>query len=155
LPFPYSKAIEKGGGSYHLLLLQYKVATFFAMLQGKKRSSKTKQKEGDGNFATIAFFFAVVAFLAVLQRNAAKQDGKEGDRSVTAVTFFVVQCISTRGRRRRQQLLSPSLLHCSAAPQEQEEGDDSCHCNTKEKKKAMVALLSSPSLLHSNAAQLE
>jgi len=38
---------EEGGGCFRLLL-QYKVAAFFAMLQGKKKS-KTKEKEGDGN----------------------------------------------------------------------------------------------------------
>jgi hypothetical protein len=40
---------EKGGDSCRLLL-QYKVAAFCAMLQGKKKQNKTKEKEGDGNY---------------------------------------------------------------------------------------------------------
>jgi hypothetical protein len=39
---------EKDGGSCRLLL-QYKVPAFFAMLQGKKNLSKTKEQEGDGS----------------------------------------------------------------------------------------------------------
>jgi hypothetical protein len=39
---------EEGGGSCRLLL-QYKVPTFFLMLQRKNKLSKTKEEEGDGN----------------------------------------------------------------------------------------------------------
>jgi hypothetical protein len=51
------------------------------MLQGKKRRSKTKEDEGDGNKAALAFFFAPFC--------AATNKKEEGD-GVAVITFLAV-----------------------------------------------------------------
>jgi hypothetical protein len=50
---------KEGGGSPHLLFLQYKVATFFAMLQGKKKEAKQQKKKVT---ATVVAFFVKLRF---------------------------------------------------------------------------------------------
>jgi len=69
--FAISLQQSEEGGSSCRLLLQYKVPAFFAMLRGKKKLSKTKEKKGDDNCRHLfhgAVPLELLLFLCTMQR---------------------------------------------------------------------------------------
>jgi hypothetical protein len=100
-PFPCSKAIEEGGDGCHLLLFQYKAATFFVMLQGKKKGDNIKTDVSSLRYAIAQLHkrkkatTTAIAFFVVLRCNATKQEEEEGNNNIVVVAFFFApSCIA-------------------------------------------------------------
>jgi hypothetical protein len=101
---------EEGGGNYRLLL-QYKVPTFFVMLQGKNKLSKTKEEEGHGSCRR-------------LLRGAALQ--LHSRKKKVTWSYVATQLHITKKKAMVAAVAFFMELRCSAIPQHKKEGDGNC-----------------------------